>query len=66
MNCSICQKPIEAHTDNNGEVYWAHGHNAQPVNDGRCCDTCNDLIVIPARIQQMLNHEDQKEVQDAE
>ena len=24
-----------------------------PVNDGRCCDTCNEIVVIPARIKQL-------------
>lgn len=37
--CSICQ---------NGFSEW--GNNAQPINDGRCCDKCNNTVVIPARI----------------
>jgi hypothetical protein len=44
MKCSICQKEIE---NNNG---WDKGHNAEPVNSGRCCDVCNYKIVIPARM----------------
>jgi hypothetical protein len=44
MKCSICQKNIEA---KNG---WGGGHNAEPVNSGRCCDVCNATVVIPARI----------------
>jgi len=39
--CSICQLP-----------YAGYGNNAYPVNEGRCCDTCNN-IVIGARINQM-------------
>jgi hypothetical protein len=31
---------------------WDNGNNAQPVNDGRCCDECNMDVVIPARLQQ--------------
>lgn len=46
--CSICQMPIE---EKGG---WAHGNNAQPVNAGRCCDECNDMVVIPARINRMV------------
>jgi hypothetical protein len=42
--CSICKKPIPAEGD------WVHGHNAMPVNDGRCCGDCNKTIVIPARL----------------
>lgn len=30
--------------------YNDFGNNAQPVNDGRCCDSCNWSVVIPARI----------------
>lgn len=37
--CSICQSKF---------VGW--GNNAQPVNDGTCCDDCNSAVVIPARL----------------
>ena len=51
MQCSICSGPIEEHRHpETGEVYWTEGHNAEPVNDGRCCDTCNSFVVIPARL----------------
>ena len=39
FTCSIC------HADWHG-----YGNNAQPINNGRCCDECNMLVVIPARI----------------
>jgi len=29
------------------------GHNAVPVKDGRCCDTCNTTRVIPERLYQL-------------
>jgi len=45
MKCSICEKSIG--TTSYG---WAGGNNAQPINDGRCCDECDCLIVIPARM----------------
>jgi hypothetical protein len=41
--CSICQQP-----------YTGFGNNAQPVNDGRCCDECNWRIVTPVRIQNLM------------
>lgn len=41
--CSIC-----------GQKYEGYGNNAQPVNNGRCCDQCNTLIVIPRRIQNLI------------
>jgi hypothetical protein len=40
--CSIC-----------GIRYLGYGHNAQPVNNGRCCDMCNTTHVITARLRQL-------------
>jgi len=37
--CSICQR-----------LFKGWGNNAQPVNNGRCCDECNAKVVIPARL----------------
>jgi hypothetical protein len=37
--CSICKK-----------FYQGFGNNAQPINNGRCCDDCNADTVIPERI----------------
>ena len=39
-------KDIE-HRQHNGVVYWTEGNNAQPVADGRCCDACDCMVVIP-------------------
>jgi len=44
MECSICGKEIEVVND------WSEGHNAQPVNNGRCCGDCNWMVVIPRRL----------------
>jgi len=41
--CSICGKNFEP-----------IGHNAQPINDGRCCTNCNYEVVIPARIEAVI------------
>ena len=43
MKCKICNTTI-----------FGHGHNAQPVTNGRCCDVCNDTKVLPARMKLML------------
>lgn len=40
--CSIC-----------GEEYFGFGNNAEPVNDGRCCDICDGSVVIPRRITEV-------------
>src|SRR2546430_2566302 len=38
--CSICFRR-----------YTEFGHPAEPVRSGRCCNVCNDLVVIPARLR---------------
>ena len=59
MKCSICHGSIDEHRHpETGEVYWTEGHNAQPINDGRCCDTCNDTVVIIRRINNAIEGED--------
>lgn len=55
MLCSICNEPIL--TGLNG---WAYGHNAEPINDGRCCDVCNTTKVIPERIRRIADIKDGK------
>ena len=40
--CQICK-----------EFYYGYGNNAQPVANGRCCDDCNAMRVIPARLAQL-------------
>lgn len=37
--CSIC-----------GQEYYGFGNNAHPINDGRCCDICDNAVVTPRRI----------------
>lgn len=39
LTCSIC-----------GQQFHEFGNNARPVNDGRCCNYCDEHVVIPARI----------------
>jgi hypothetical protein len=33
--------------------YTEFGHPAEPVRSGRCCNVCNDLVVMPARLRAM-------------
>ena len=49
--CSICMGDIDVHRFPGSDTVWRDGHNAQPVNDGRCCTGCNDTVVIPARLR---------------
>ena len=48
--CSICKQTINP--DPSG---WSGGHNAEPINSGRCCGICNDTIVTPYRITTYLS-----------
>jgi len=56
MKCSICNKEIAVK-----EGGWDSGNNAQPVNDGRCCDECNATVVIPARLAEVGDRQDSDE-----
>lgn len=40
--CSIC-----------GMDFVGLGNNAEPVNNGRCCDSCNQQVVITRRINDL-------------
>lgn len=51
--CCICNKPIEPTASG-----WAGGNNADPVADGRCCNRCDNEVVIPARIRLMMRAAD--------
>ena len=44
MKCSICKE----------DMFGKFGHNAQPINDGICCDDCNTLVILE-RIREMSN-----------
>ena len=51
LKCSICHEKIDEHVNpSTNKVYWTEGHNAQPINNGRCCTICNDTIVVPVRL----------------
>jgi len=40
MDCVICQAKILPN-----KIGWTKGHNALPIKDGRCCDTCNQEVI---------------------
>lgn len=55
VTCVICEGDIDHHIDpSTGECYWILGHNAAPVKNGRCCDTCNATAVMTARLKPMF------------
>jgi len=43
--CSVC-----------GDEYRGYSNNAWPMNDGTCCDDCNEAAVIPARVRSIMEH----------
>lgn len=52
--CSICGGPIEIlHHPDTGVVVWSNGNNAEPVNNGRCCNECNMTVVLKARVSRI-------------
>jgi hypothetical protein len=58
LNCSICKAKIDEQViKNTKQVYWTEGHNAEPVNSGRCCSYCNDNVVVPVRMLQAFDSE---------
>jgi len=54
MTCAICKGEIEVARCALGA--WTEGHNAEPVVEGgRCCGNCNNSVVIPARLRDMVS-----------
>ena len=54
LKCDLCRGDIEQRKNDDGSVWWNEGHNAQPVSNGKACDTCNNEKVIPARMGEIL------------
>jgi len=50
QTCSICNGPIVG-----------FGNNAQPVNDGRCCDRCYSETVVPEGVRRVLERDAKRE-----
>ena len=42
--CVLCEK-----------TFSGYGNNAQPITEGRCCDDCNLIKVIPKRLEDTKN-----------
>jgi hypothetical protein len=56
LTCSICGEKITPHPISG----WAGGNNADPINDGRCCDDCDAMVVIPERIARIYRKREDK------
>ena len=44
--CNIC-----------GKEFYGYGNNAQPINNGRCCDKCNQ-IVLQKRLENIFGRKE--------
>jgi len=51
-NCCFCGEKVEEKVDPaTGKIYWNQGENAMPFIDGRCCSSCNIMLVFPLRLK---------------
>ena len=44
LSCVLCDVAIQPQQFLNGNV-WELGHNAQPLADGRCCESCYERVI---------------------
>ena len=51
--CVFCDVEIEG-----------YGNNSEPIKKGRCCDDCNNKLVIPFRVQELKKYK--KEIDEKE
>ena len=56
MICSICGFPINVILASDGYAF-SDARNADPVNDGRCCASCDMYVGIPARMKELQVHD---------
>ncbi|WP_299996577.1 hypothetical protein [uncultured Clostridium sp.] len=47
FTCSIC-----------GKQFYGYGNNAQPINNGRCCNECNNNVVLPKRLENIFGRKE--------
>ena len=56
--------PVQACAICNGAIV-GFGNDAQPINDGHCCDRCHTERVIPERARRILRHQAGRQRRDA-
>ena len=47
--CVVCNQTIQpkylGKVYDGIDTFWYEGNNALPLADGRCCDTCNGIVI---------------------
>ncbi len=51
LSCCLCATPVKP----------IESHNAWPIMDDRCCEPCNFVVVIPARMKQYAENTDARD-----
>lgn len=51
--CVICEETFQENVE--------PSHNAEPVENGRCCGYCNDTKVIPTRLESFFSQINKEE-----
>ena len=54
MKCCLCKEEIKPNLRG-----WDGGNNAQPLAEGRCCDDCNNKVILE-RIRRIKNIKNKK------
>lgn len=55
LDCCLCENKIQP----NPQTGWKKGHNPFPLarkSSDRCCDDCNENLVLPARISLRVDY----------
>ena len=56
----MTMKPVQACSICGGAIV-GFGNDAQPINDGRCCDQCYTRHVVPERARRILERDAKRE-----
>jgi len=54
VECCLCGEIIVP--DENG---WAERNNAEPLGDGRCCNKCNEVVIMK-RLQNLRRNKNDR------
>ena len=64
MATKVWREGIESLCDICHEPFVGMGHNARPLNDGRCCSECNIRYVLAFRLMDMTLRDYEEKIND--